>query len=116
MSVRHAALSFILVVSAILVGCGSVVDVTKTAKGFFQPTDPNNVEILKTVPTRAYEELGTVTANDFPVNDVAKMHNAIRSKAAALGADAVILTQEGILSGTWSSSRWSIGVAIHYKH
>jgi hypothetical protein len=44
-----------------LVGCASV-DVTKTTKGFYDPTDPNEVEILKTTPDKPYVELGTVTA------------------------------------------------------
>jgi hypothetical protein len=43
------------------------------------------------------------------------MNNAVRAKAAALGADAVILTEEGILQYTWSPKRWATGVAIHYK-
>ena len=114
MTVRRAVFSFILGIGVVLAGCASV-DVTKTSKGFLQPTDPNNIEILKTVPSRSYEELGTVTVTGFDVEDVAKMHNAIRAKSAALGADAVILTQEGILSTTWSTKRWGIGVAIHYK-
>lgn len=47
-----------------LVGCASV-DVTKTAKGFYDPTNPNEVEILKTIPDKPYEELGTITAVNF---------------------------------------------------
>ena len=49
-----------------LVGCASV-DVTKTAKGFYDPTDPNEVEILKTTPNKPYVELGTITATKFSV-------------------------------------------------
>ena len=94
-----------------LVGCASV-DVTKTGKGFYDPTDPNEVEILKTTPNKPYVELGTVTAAKFNASDTAKMHNAIRAKSAPLGATAVILTQEGF---DRNNKRWAIGVAIRYR-
>jgi hypothetical protein len=94
-----------------LVGCASV-DVTKTAKGFYNPTDPNEVEILKTTPNKPYVELGTITAVKFNASDTAKMHNAIRAKSAPLGATAVILTQEGF---DRNNKRWAIGVAIRYR-
>jgi hypothetical protein len=100
---------------ALLGGC-AVVDVTKTAKGFYDKTNPNEIEILKTRPERAYEELGTVTASGFALDQTAKMHNAIRTKSAALGADAVILTEEGVIPGGWGTGqKWATGVAIRYK-
>jgi len=92
-------------------GCASI-DITKTAKGFYDPTDPNEVEILKTIPNKPYEELGTITAVKFKALETAKMHNAIRTKSAPLGATAVILTQEGI---DQNGKRWAMGVAIRYK-
>ena len=95
----------------VLVGCASV-DITKTAKGFYDPTNPNDVEILKTRPDKPYEELGTITAVHFRALDTATMHNAIRAKAAPLGATAVILNQEGIDN---NGHRWVMGVAIRYK-
>ncbi len=97
-------------VAALLSAC-AVVDVTKTGKGFHNPTDPNNVEILKTRPDRKYEELGTVTATKFQPQETAKMHNAVRAKSAALGADAVILTEEGILN---NGTKWATGVAVKF--
>ena len=95
----------------VFVGCASV-DITKTAKGFYDPTNPNEVEILKTRPDKPYEELGTITAIQFDALDAAKMHNAIRAKSAPLGATAVIITQEGFDN---AGRRWAIGVAIRYK-
>jgi hypothetical protein len=95
--------------------CASV-DVTKTAKGFYQATDPNTIEILKTRPTKSYEELGTITVTGFDSDETAKMHNAIRAKSAPLGANAVILTEEGLVKDGWFSyKRWATGVAIVYK-
>jgi hypothetical protein len=109
MSFAKSFLSAVLLVA--LVGCAAV-DVTKTSKGFYNPTNPNDVDILKTRPARAYEELGTITAVKFAVSDTAVMHNEIRGKSAALGANAAILTEEGISEG---SKKWATGVAIRYK-
>ena len=105
---------YLVLLCWLLVGCAEV-DVTKTAKGFYDQTDPNEVEILKTRPAKPYEELGTVTATGFSPSESALMHNAIRAKSAALGATAVILTEEGIIRGSWGMRRWATGVAIRYK-
>ena len=107
MRVRYVTTTFLALAIA---GCATV-DVTKTAKGFCDQTNPNDIEILKTRPERSYEELGTVTAAHFQPTDTAKMHNAIRSKSAALGANAVILTEEGIDQGY----KWATGVAVRFK-
>jgi hypothetical protein len=41
------------------------------------------------------------------------MHNALRSQSADLGANAVILTDEGLVpKGFGSYDRWGTGVAI----
>lgn len=107
---RARAISFAFL-CWLLVGCAEV-EVTKTTKGFYDQTNPDDVEILKTRPDKPYVELGTVTATNFTVSESAKMHNAIRAKSAALGATAVILTEEGIVRG---GGRWATGVAIRYK-
>jgi hypothetical protein len=108
-----AALVFFVLIG-FLVGCASV-DVTKTGKGFYNPTDPNEVEILLTRPDKPYEELGTLIVQGFRTSETAKMHNAIRAKAAPLGANAVILTSQGIVKGDFVSTMWAQGVAIRYK-
>ena len=44
------------------------------------------------------------------------MHNAIRAKSAPLGADAVIITDEGIYTDPWvGPAKYASGVAIAYK-
>lgn len=98
----------------ILVGCAGTVDVTKTVKGAYNSTNPNDVEILMTRPEKSYVELGSVTANNFRPGNTAEMHNAIRAKAAPLGADAVILTNQGIMNNGWAIVQWATGVAIRY--
>jgi hypothetical protein len=66
--------AYLGLVCCLLAGCAEV-DVTKTAKGFFNRTDPNEVEILKTRPDKPYVELATVTATGFAPSESAKMHN-----------------------------------------
>ena len=103
-----------LVIAASVVGCATV-DVTKTASGYYDKTDPNAVEILKTRPEKSFVELGTVTVTGFDADETAKMHNAVRAKSAALGANAVILTEEGILPTMGGPQKWATGVAIRWK-
>ena len=99
----------------ICVGCASV-DITKTAKGFHDPTNPAEVMILKTRPEESYEELGVLTVTGFAPSETAKMHNAIRAKSAPLGANAVIITDEGIYTDPWAGPvKYASGVAIAYK-
>ena len=113
-SVRVKTLSA-AVVLLVLAGCASGVEVTKTAKEAYSPTNPNDVEILLTRPEKSYEELGTVTVNGFNTSYTAEMYNAIRAKVAPLGADAVILTSQGVRPIGGANLMWVYGVAIRYK-
>lgn len=65
-----------------------------------------------TRPDWSYEELGTVIARGFAASDTAVMHNAIRAKAAPLGASAVVVTGNGIDA---HDHQYAIGVAILRK-
>jgi hypothetical protein len=106
---------FLFIVMALMLGCASV-DVTKTGKGFYEPTDPNEVDILITGCDKPYIELGSVTVTGFEPTETAKMHNAIRAKAAGLGANAVIIKNEGLVNDGWGGlKRWAMGAAIRYK-
>ena len=81
----------------ILSGCASV-DITKTAKGFHDPTSPADVMILKTRPEKSYEELGVLTVTGFAPSETAKMHN------------------EEIYTDPWAGPvKNASGVAIAYK-
>ena len=93
------------------IGCASVY-VTKTGQGYFEPTNPNEVEILVTVPQRGYTEIATVTTQNWGVRDTAKMHNSLRAKCAPMGADAVILGSSGIDK---NGRFWASGVAVSYN-
>ncbi len=100
---------------ALISSCAGTVGIVKTGKGAYSPSSASEIEILKTKPDRAYEELGVVDAMNFPVNGVAKMHNALRAKAAPLGANAVIITDEGLINNGWGIVRFSSGAAVRYK-
>jgi hypothetical protein len=92
----------------LLAGCAKVY-ITKTAEGYYEPTDANHIEILKTAPKTNFVELGTLTITGFNPSQEAKMHNGIRQKASALGATSVIITDQGMDGG----ALWASGVAIY---
>lgn len=103
----------LLLVSVLVTGCATV-DVTKTAKGFFPATTPDDVEILMTKASQDYLELATVSTTNWKPSETAKMHNAIRAKTAPMGANAVLITASGI-GPEDSDKMWTTGVAIRYK-
>ena len=111
MKTKLFGLITILLTALCFTGCQTV-DVTKTAKGFHTPTNPNDIEIFMTRPERSYEELGTVIARGFTPSDTAVMHNAIRAKAAPLGANAVVVTGNGLDA---NNRQYAIGVAVAWK-
>jgi hypothetical protein len=95
--------------------------VTKTGSGFYEPTNPNDVRILKTIPDRKYAELGTVIVSNVPPEqpeETANMYNELKTKSAVLGADAVILTDEGVVMEGSSNNHpryWATGVAVKFE-
>ena len=95
---------------AILAGCQNV-DVVKTGKGFYEPTRPDDIQVLMTRPDKPFEEVGTISTSMWNPDSSAKMHNALRAKCAPLGADAVIIMSSGMDRGYI----WTSGVAICYK-
>lgn len=110
---RNSIGSFLVLLTVMVGGCATV-DVTKTAKGFFPATKPDDVEILMTKASHEYVELATVTTTNWQPSETAKMHNAIRVKTAELGANAVLITASGIGPGD-KNKMWTTGVAIKYK-
>lgn len=105
-----------LAISSLLVGATgcATVDVTKTARGFYAPTRPDDVEILMTRPPREFVELATVSTTNWDPKETAKMHNAMRAKSAPLGAQAVVITDSGVVVIRNSPKLWSTGFALRY--
>ncbi len=114
MIARNLQCLAVVAVSLLSLGCASV-DVTKTAKGFYDSTRPDEVEILMTVPARRYIELATISTSQWDPNETAKMHNALRAKSAPLGAHAVVITQSGIVMVYDSPKLWCTGFALRYE-
>lgn len=107
-----------LLVSTLLTGCyHPTTDITKTAKGLYDPTKPDVVEILETKPDRRFVELGSISGNGWKPSETAKMHNDLRAKAADLGANAVLITNSGIVHDhdTDLDLLWVTGVAIRWE-
>ncbi len=102
---------FLLLGISFLLGC-QIVDVTKTGKGFFEPTNPNEVEIIFTKPLAPYTELGSVSGSKFLPNSTATMHNLLRTKSAPLGANAVLILNQGVDPNGYV---WVAGVAIRFN-
>ena len=103
---------------SIICSCASgTVAVMKTGSGFYEPTNPNDVRILKTIPDRKYVEVGTVIAHDLHLSQTRGMYNELKTEAAVLGADAAIITDEGFVMPTDSSTSryWATGVFVKFK-
>ena len=114
----------------LLTGCKTVSTSTKQYLGgpTYPPSDPANIEILRTQPTRPHVRLGEVQAE--PSGDsvgAPQIEEAIRKAAAKLGADAVVIVYDrtqvtgAFVSGPWwgrsvntVTGRVIIGVAIKY--
>ena len=96
-------------------GCATVY-VTKTGMGYYEPRNPDKVEILMTKPEdREFVELAIVTSSNWKLHQAAKMHNSMRSKSAPLGADAVLIAASGIVGQGGGARMWTTGVAIRFK-
>jgi len=124
---------WIAAVAALIVGAGcSTVSTTTTqyiGGPTFPPTNPTNVVILRTMPTRAHVRLGEIRAEPSSTSvDVTKIEEALRVKAAKLGADAAVVVVDRVqpvgamvVGGYWNRSveeiqgRVIIAVAIRYQ-
>lgn len=95
----------------------------------YPPSDPAQIQILRTEPTRPHVRLGEVRAEPSSGNmDVTRIEDALRQEAAKLGADAVVVVYDrtqvtgAFVSGPWwgrslqpIEGRIVIAVAIKYQ-
>ena len=117
-----ATLSFLL-------GCNYVSVNSKPYLGVppYSPTNPADVEILRTEPLRPHERLGEITLEPTGSPPVAEMEQKLREAAAKMGADAAVLVADrtmrmgATVSGPWYGRQISpdfqrviIAVAIRY--
>lgn len=112
-------------------GCNTVSVSTRQDIGVpnYPPTDPAQVQILRTEPTRPHVRLGEVTAE--PSSDsvsASQIEAALQKAAAKLGADAAVVVYDktqvmgAIVTGPWwgrsienVEGRVVVAVAIKYK-
>lgn len=83
-----------ITLASLLVGCVSSVEVSPMTQNHYQPTTQASVVILKLKPDRAYVEIADVSAMQFRQSQTEQILTEIRQKAAAVGADAVLITGE----------------------
>jgi hypothetical protein len=114
-----------------LTGCNTVSTSIKQDIGgpIYPPSDPAQVRILRTAPTRPHVRLGEVTVQ--PSSDsvpVTEIEAALRKAAAKMGADAAVVvydktqTTGAYVTGPWwgrqvqtIQGRVIIAVAIKYQ-
>ena len=111
-------------------GCNTVQTTTKQDIGApkYAPSNPAQVQILRTQPTRAHVRLGEVQAEPSSESvDVTKIETALQNAAAKLGADAAVVVYDktqvtgAVVMGPWwgrsveaVQGRVVIAVAIKY--
>lgn len=111
-------------------GCNTVSTSSRIYLGGpnYAPTDPMQVQILRTAPTQPHVQLGQVQAEPSSENvSKEKIEQALQKAAAAMGANAVVIVADrtqvmgAVVTGPlWArqldtiSGRVIVGVAIRY--
>ncbi len=113
---RRLPLALVVVptVMAMLNGCGSV-STRPSRSGFRAEARPKGcrVEFLRRAPERDYVELGEMYSY---FREVVEPENVLRETACELGADAVIVTRDFLVShGKGPDHKLVAGIAIKYR-
>lgn len=104
----------LLLLLCLFTGCASTVEISKITTDAYRPTRAETVEILKIKPDRPYKQIADVSAMQWPNGQSAQMFSAIRAKAAAVGADAVLITDEQTFRRDFVLYRSVTGVALKW--
>jgi hypothetical protein len=111
---RLKALAAALFFCALLCGCSTVI---VTPQGTpFPPESADNLQILKTPPTQSYTEIGLLNVGEWPVSKAPEMNAQMRTKAAKIGGQAVVVTSEGISRHDFTSWIWLSGSVIRWSN
>ena len=91
----------------------------------FAPTHPAEVELLRREPRRDHIQLGEVWVRPSWRMDRFYVEGLLREKAAAMGADALVIVEdrffrEGVVFNYWRGRRAAyerhiVGIAIRYR-
>ena len=119
-----------LTLLCVLTGCNTVSTSSHQFLGgpTYPPTDPAQVQILRTEPTQPHVQLGQVQAEPSSSSvSNAEIEQALQKVAAKMGADAVVVVQDTtqvtgayVTGPLWArsvtrvSGRVIVGVAIKY--
>ncbi len=130
-SIRSLLFGLAVVATLVVTGCQSVPTSTTQDIGTptYSPSNPAQVQILRTEPTRAHVRLGKVQAGPAdPSVPVGQFEEALRKAGAKIGADAVVViydqtqvTGAQVVGGWMDRSiqrvegRVVIGIAIKYQ-
>ena len=96
-SVRSFAYGFCIASLFLAGGCQTVTTTHTQQIGGpkFPPSDPAQVQLLQSIPTRPHVRLGELRAEpSSTTTDVTKIETALRQEAAKLGADAAIVVSD----------------------
>ena len=119
-----------VIVLSFLAGCSMVTVESQRYLGVptYAPTNPAQVEILRTEPTRPHVRLGEISLEPQDHPSVAEIEEKLRTAAAKMGADAaVIVADKTQIIGAWVTGPWFareadpiygrviIAVVIRYK-
>lgn len=110
----HATRYFV-VIGILLLGSCSSVDVTRTDRDAFAPTDPNEVRIIRTKPDGDFTEIATFAASGYSASNAEWMHEDIREEAAEIGGHAALIRDQGMVRlelGLFQ--QWCTGVVIRH--
>jgi len=130
-AMKYSALSLVAA-GIVLSGCESTVSTTSQV---YSPTNPDAVQVLAQAPGRPFDVLGKVKDSVVyvPLNErglsidrAIDVISELRKKAAALGAEAVIVTDRRVVSppiplggdskdNVVTQREEAIGLAIRYK-
>lgn len=112
MNIRSRFLALGLALSALLcvTGCQtvSILSTQEIGGPTYPPTNPADVQILRTQPTRPHVRLGEVRAEPSSESvSAAKIEEALRKAAAKLGADAaVVVYDQTQVTGAYVTGPW----------
>ena len=102
------------VLAAVLITLFGCVDVTKSGSAF-PPTSASKVELLLENPARPYKVVAKLSTSSWWTFQADAMHEAMKKKAAEVGADAIVIDAEGVRTiGLGSYERYAQADAIKY--
>lgn len=120
---------FFIAAAGLLIGAAACAPVSGkfyyTKTPYFEPTNPDKVKLLRSKPRRPHIRLGEVWIRPEPGMTARYVEGTLRARAAALGADAVVIVRDRyhnhrVVDFYWYGhsrfrEREIVGIAIRYR-